>query len=273
VWFSQWLLLQLKTYTVNCVIQPVATATVKELYSELCDSAFGWQHWLSSKWSNCSWVCHDTATCLEVLYVDSFLNIFSRLLKENTATVATEIQTSLLGNLIQQRPTEEAKTWWRSATEARVCCSLPLGTNGLNKTEQVIVSFPVSHCISQDMTRYFLLSHSCYLLEDKRVRKCNQEWKRGQGFAWANGNSATVHIPDIMPFSHLQVAEAVFVFLNSHQHTEQHLYCLLPSAAPTGPIPSTSLYKWHMSLHPTFHMHLNQFSHPDHGRGIIALKY
>jgi hypothetical protein len=52
-----------------------------------------------------------------------------------------------------------------------------------------------------------------------------------------------VHIPDIMPFSHLQVAEDVFLFLNSHWHTEQHLYCLLTAAAPTGQIPSTSLYK------------------------------
>jgi hypothetical protein len=45
------------------------------------------------------------------LYVDSFLNIFSRLLKENTPAVATETQNSLMGNLMKQRPTEESKTW------------------------------------------------------------------------------------------------------------------------------------------------------------------
>ena len=135
----------------NCVTQPVATATAKDLYSELCDSVFGWQHWLSSKWSSSSWVCYDTATCLEVLYVDSFLNIFSRLLKGNTPAVATAIHNSLLENLKQQRPTEEAKTWW--CTKCNVHCHW--GTNGHNKTELVLVSFPVSHCISQDMTRYF----------------------------------------------------------------------------------------------------------------------
>ena len=42
--------------------------------------------------------------------MDIFLNIFSRLLKENTPVVATEIQNSLMGNVIEQGPNEEAKT-------------------------------------------------------------------------------------------------------------------------------------------------------------------
>jgi len=112
VWFSQGLLLQLKIYIMNCVIQPGATATAK-------DPPNPQQPWLSCKWSSSSWVCHDTATCLEVLYVDSFLNIFSRLLKANTPAVATEIQNSLMGNWIQQRPTEEAKSRWHTVTEAK----------------------------------------------------------------------------------------------------------------------------------------------------------
>jgi hypothetical protein len=43
--------------------------------------------------------------------MDSSTNIFSRMLKEHTAAVATEIWSSLLGNLRQQRQTEEAKVW------------------------------------------------------------------------------------------------------------------------------------------------------------------
>jgi len=215
----QCILLQLKIYAVNCVTWPVVNAAPKYLHNPR-------QHWLSSKWNSSSWVCHDTAKCLEVLYVDIFLNIFSRLLKENTPVVATEIQNSLMGNVIEQGPNEEAKTLWCIVTEAKAYCSLSLRDKW---PQQIRASACIIPSFSLSLMRYdmiYLLSHPCgpfqylsYLPEDKGVKKCNPVWNRGQQFAWANGNSATFHVSDVMPFLHLQVAEAVFVFLKSHWHT------------------------------------------------------
>jgi hypothetical protein len=171
---------------------------------------------MSLPWQCCVFRC---ALCGQ-LYVDSFLNIFSRLLEETTATVAAETQTSLLGNLIQQRPTEEVKTWWRTATEARVCCSLPLGTNGLNKTEQVLVSFPVSHCISQDMTRYFLLSHSRGPITFWKIKGSENAIKSGRG---------DTGLPEPMGIQPLSTSQTL-----CHFHMSKWLRLFLYFSTPTS---------------------------------------